>query len=694
MGDELFGLKKQKRAESNEGIAFTFEERAELFDDLLEDDNSSFPLLEAPHEVLAVVGSFLDAVHLAALSELCLAAHQGLDEAFREAWTELLLRDFMPRSRAKRYRASASAYNGRAGVVLTALDLSRVEWDGLMVAAPSNLRYRFLHSMHTLKARWGRMAQSWEWFATRVLRRMTHDQLEILAPTVYQRPDAGGKVEEYFDEITHRASMDRNLRQRQPECSHKDVIATMKRRLGVEDATAAEAGTANEESAAAVAATAAAAAHDDVLSAMAPTARDQRLQANALERSAAAAASAAADTTQAVELPQPDVVERMSFSEQLELALRVSQAEEEVLPAATQGPATATTAAGAGAPAGAGAGMPKLATEPRDAAKEGESATATTAAASAAGGEGDGVLLRFKARRAAEGDVIEVVLRQFTTGDEVSVPAQLHRSLEQTSLRLTREDWLLFYEGIAVEAQLRARTVAQLCREMWHSVSRRPCVARRLVDLEAEMLQLPIFNQRAMASQEAIEASASRSEAAGVEEEGLVRNFLAAWEAHEAWASSLEEHLGPLDMEISRERTNNMQRGKAHTPYSIDLCRLAFRNFAVCEGRLFFVLALTIYGIIERLCSGHQSEESIGLLEQLHRIAGIYAVEDDFLAVQRNTLQEFKYYLLEPLRRACRCFSEDAGDAEDEEETGPGSCGRAPSAAAGAAARARAVRFG
>merc|ERR1712232_1179277 len=77
--------------------------------------------------------------------------------------------------------------------------------------------------------------------------------------------------------------------------------------------------------------------------------------------------------------------------------------------------------------------------------------------------------------------------------------------------------------------------------------------------------------------------------------------FLQAWKEHEAWVVSFEEHLGPLDLEISRERTNNLQGGKAHTPYAADLCRLAFRNFAVCEGRLFFRLALSIYSLIVRL---------------------------------------------------------------------------------------------
>eukprot|EP00439_Symbiodinium_sp_Y106_P062417 s706_g9.t1 len=82
---DLFGYKrKQSKEEVEPTFGYEDWDRAELLDDLLEDDTSSFPLLAAPREVLAAIGACLDARHLAALSELCRSAQQ-LEAAFEEA---------------------------------------------------------------------------------------------------------------------------------------------------------------------------------------------------------------------------------------------------------------------------------------------------------------------------------------------------------------------------------------------------------------------------------------------------------------------------------------------------------------------------------------------------------------------------------------------------------------------------------
>jgi len=159
--------------------------------------------------------------------------------------------------------------------------------------------------------------------------------------------------------------------------------------------------------------------------------------------------------------------------------------------------------------------------------------------------------------------------------------------------------------------------------------------------------------------------------AAGAEHEKHVEKFLEAWEEHEAWVSALVEHMGPLDLEVSRERSNNIQHGRSHTPYAADLFRLAFRNFAICEGRLFFALAMAVYGIIARLCDGRASSQSLELLDSLHALARAYSVQDDSLAAQRGTLTEYRYYLLEPLRRAhIRFLPDGLADREEEDPDG------------------------
>lgn len=686
MDRELFGFKKKKTSDpSLEGEAFTFEERAELFEDLLEEDQSQFPLLEAPHEVLAAIGACLDAGHLAALSELCAQAHGHLDEAFADAWTALLLRDHMPRSRAKRYRAYTAAtgdaqraIHHSAGLVLAVVDLSRIEWDGLLVAAPAHLRYRFLQTMGALKNRWGRLAQSWEWFVTRVMHRTTYEQLERFVPS-YRRPVGREEAADNpFDEVSYQASMDRALRQRHSECNPQDVIASMKRRLGLADGSATEAVggavVAAEETGKSASDGAAGGGTDDVLSAMAPTARDQRL--HQAERAAAAAAAAAASASGAascadgdhapasavLQMPPRDVVERMSFSEQLALALRVSQA-------AGEAETDSADAGGEGTPRPRGAAGPEVApveaslpsvasfaVEQRTV-EEGrlEPSQPPRPGVEPAVEGGSSVLLQLKAAGgcATQGELLEVVLREFTAGEAIAIPEQIRRSLEQIVLRLARENWLLFYEGIALEAQLRARTVAHHCRLRW--LGGAPPPARRKVDLEAVLLQLPLFDtEKTCPVPSELLAKGGDAAVEAKKQEGFLAMFLEAWEEHEAWAADLEEHVGPLDLEVSRERSNNLQRGRAHTPYATDLCRLAFRNFAICEGRLFFAFAMAVYGLISRLFEeGRGRGESIELLESLHAMARLYSVQDDALAAQRSTLQEYRYYLLEPLRRAC-----------------------------------------
>lgn len=633
---ESCGLKKKQRCE------LVHSDRSDLFEDLLEEDTSVFPLLDVPPEVLTTVGIFLDARHLTTLSQLNAQAQTQLDDALADAWSELLLRDYAFRSRAKRYKAFGSAdgeaqraFNGSAGLVLTAVDNSRVEWDGLLVAAPAHLRYRFFDTMRVMKSRWGKSAQSWEWFATRILHRLTYDQVErhVLG---YTRPSHSTAAADEFDEVLHQATLDRDGRQRRQECSNsRDVIASVKKSLGIATACdhSAQGGASilKQEAGGERSAEAADGREDetkDMFSALAPTAQDQRIRK--AERATATPANEHETPTGCTpfEMPAQQEIERMSFSDQLELALRVSS----------------KTTLNDAEPIGTSPGSAEKSTPPNAAALR----------ETGAGAENDNeVLLRLKVSRTriAE-EPLEVVMKVFTVGDTLNIPEQLRRPTEQVSLRLTRNNWLLFYEGIAAEAQLRARAFASKIRRRWQSPSSdRLTEARSCLDLEAEMLQLAIFRTKPSAQSEASgEHQVSPQE---LEEESRLRDFLEMWQEHEAWAVSLEEHLGPLDLEVSRERTNNMQQGRSHTPYAADLLRLAFRNFAICEARIFFRLAQAVYGLISRLCGRQASETRWQLLEDLYEIANGYTVQDDVLAKQRKTLQEYKYYFIEPLKRAC-----------------------------------------
>lgn len=283
----------------------------------------------------------------------------------------------------------------------------------------------------------------------------------------------------------------------------------------------------------------------------------------------------------------------------------------------------------------------------------------------------DRVVLRLSAEprgsaQVAESEVLEVALQEPTVGDSLAVAEQFRRPLEQLALRLTRANWLLFYEGIAIEAQLRARSVAYHLRAQWLLGSSALPSVRCLADLEPLLLALPIFDAGERVGARA-RGTFSASEIGA--QEGLLRGLLTAWEEHEEWTEMLGEHVGPLEQSIDRERANNVQgQGRTnHTPHVDDLCRLAFRNFALCEGRLFFAVALALYGVMGRLLAGHASRSSLDLLEAIHTIASTYSVHDDSLALQRGTLQEYRYYILNPLKRAIGELVPDAPKGGPEE---------------------------
>eukprot|EP00439_Symbiodinium_sp_Y106_P047768 s706_g6.t1 len=333
----------------------------------------------------------------------------------------------------------------------------------------------------------------------------------------------------------------------------------------------------------------------------------------------------------------------MSFAEQMDLALRLSRAAdaEELLLRCLQ----------------------------EEAPKAAKPATAPAEEAAEEDKDSESVLLRLAqpvSAGASAADPLQVVLRESSAGEEISLQGQLRHNCEQIALKLTRADWLLLYEG----AQLRARTVAYQLRQ------RQPDAkgAVQLFDLEAVLLQLPIFGARGRAqgvtsslvvsrgsSPEGAVAAASAAcaeagLAPGGDEDSSLRDFLQTWEDFDGWASSLEEHLGPLDLEVSRERSNNLQKGQSHTPYVVDLCRLAFRHFASL-GRLFISLALALYSLIartlrddpernpseefkERSGGGEEHSKRLALLEALHSLMLAFAVQDDALALQRGTLED------------------------------------------------------
>merc|ERR1711985_178750 len=116
-------------------------------------------------------------------------------------------------------------------------------------------------------------------------------------------------------------------------------------------------------------------------------------------------------------------------------------------------------------------------------------------------------------------------------------------------------------------------------------------------------------------------------------ERRLLGAFLQLWEEHEDWTLTIEEHLGPLELRIDNEHAVNNARD-AHTPHIAEVCRLAFRAFAICSCGIFYPLCTALYALMRRCGSGAHSEQDLDLLVELHQMAESYNEEDDSLSKQ------------------------------------------------------------
>merc|ERR1719316_797857 len=90
-------------------------------------------------------------------------------------------------------------------------------------------------------------------------------------------------------------------------------------------------------------------------------------------------------------------------------------------------------------------------------------------------------------------------------------------------------------------------------------------------------------------------------------ERAFLEAFLQLWEEHEDWTLTIEEHLGPLELRIDNEHAVSNERN-AHTPHVAEVCRLAFRAFAICSCGLFYHLCTALYALIRRCGCGTQTE--------------------------------------------------------------------------------------
>eukprot|EP00435_Cladocopium_sp_Y103_P011761 s1028_g3.t1 len=152
-------------------LDFSYEERADLLADLLEEDTSLFPLLDCPPEVLSSVLLLSEAVTSVRLRPLCRQMRVAVDSN-EGLWSLLTLRDFADLGgTTKHYKGLRTLAEWDESNAMR-----RLEWDPLMICAPPALRYSLLAAMQVRRQLWSKHGPSlgagWDWFSAKVCRRM------------------------------------------------------------------------------------------------------------------------------------------------------------------------------------------------------------------------------------------------------------------------------------------------------------------------------------------------------------------------------------------------------------------------------------------------------------------------------------------------------------------------------------------
>ncbi|CAJ1371460.1 unnamed protein product [Effrenium voratum] len=665
----IFGvLDKRQRAADDAALAneldFSFEARADLLEDLLEDDTSCFPLLDCPPEVLSSVLLLSEASTSVRLRPLCRQMRIAVD-GNEGMWSLLTLRDFADLGgTTKHYRGLRTLAEWDESNAMR-----RLEWDPLMICAPPALRYSLLAAMQVRRRLWSQQGPSlgagWDWFSAKVCRRMAvptflrwaslqHEAQALqalLAPLGLEssRKRASAGSDEPPAKRGMRFRCGRSDATELSEEAVKDIYETVQRwhsqehremmrahfQRGEESSGKSRARF-ERSSSGTFSVTPTLDAHEATVFAL-----------NDFEAKPENEATTAA-TSRALGAPAPGAASRHIEEAQLRLALELSKKEsQEVAPA------------------------PEKSEIPEPSAEVVEAAGAASQAEERAP-EFDGLPLRGEGGVAAA----QVFVKPHCLAQRVeSLPDALERSIESIVHKLvTPSSWSLLYESVTEELTLRCKCAAwALCAKHGSAMDQLDDLAGDTaklqgadqISLDHERMCLPIWRKSFLMSglscldakntaETELRLSHARHE--------FLQHAMLEWCELEDLTLFLDAQLGPLEMAIDNFRGSEQLSTAAHTPHVRDIGRLMFRNHCLLDSRVFRPLCLAAYALVHEISRAKKvpdaSDSLTELLEQFHEMLAACDVADDHLSASKNTKESYEQNLVAPISAAVERFGE------------------------------------
>eukprot|EP00439_Symbiodinium_sp_Y106_P002559 s1314_g1.t1 len=674
----IFGLlDKRQRAADDAALAneldFSFEERADLLADLLEDDSSVLPLLECPPEVLSSVLLLSEAVTTVRMRPLCRMMRVAVDSN-EGLWSLLTLRDFADLGgTTKHYRGLRTLAEWDESNAMR-----RLEWDPLMICAPPALRYSLLAAMQVRRQLWTQHGPSlgagWDWFSAKVCRRMAvptflrwaslqHDGKALqalLRPLGLSTGDA----------VSSSAVLPGQKRKRANDADEEAEPAKrigMRFRCGRSDAVDL-----SEEAVNDIYETVQrwhSKEHREMMRAHFQGTDTSKKGKTQLPRgnSGVFSVTPTLDAHEATVFalnesqPEPDTAKKpqaegrgaasINIEEaQLRLAVELSKRESEQ-PEKEKAQETEKDP------------QSKAQAVPEEIQTEAVPEK-TQDAADVRVPEFEGLPLR------GEGGVpaAQVFVKPHCLAARVeALPDALERSIESIVHKLvTPGSWALLYESITEELCLRARCAAHaLCASHAGAMDQLEDVATDTaklqgsstgISLDQERLCLPIWRRSSVMT--GLGLSCLTESASGFSAEKLrldrarhdfLKHAMLEWCELEDLTEFLDAQLGPLEMAIDNFRGSQEVNGGAHTPHVRDIGRLMFRNHCLLDSRVFRPLCLAAYALVHEIhgAAGKPKRDPdsvdalVDLLEHFHGMLVGCDVADDHLSSSKNT-KEFR----------------------------------------------------
>ncbi|CAK9033230.1 Voltage-dependent T-type calcium channel subunit alpha-1I (Voltage-gated calcium channel subunit alpha Cav3.3) (Ca(v)3.3) [Durusdinium trenchii] len=696
----IFGLldKRQRQADDAQfaqDLDFSYEERADLLADLLEDDTSLFPLLDCPPEVLSSVLLLSEAVTAVRMRPLCRQMRVAVD-GNEGLWSLLTLRDFADLGGTTKHYVGLKT--------LAEWDESnatrRLEWDPLMICAPPPLRYSLLAAMQVRRQLWSKHGPSlgagWDWFSAKVCRRMAVPTFLRWASLQHEpqylqallRPlglSTEGVRKRRAAEVAGTANSAATGPHEAPEAKRSKANDTgtcgMRFRCGRSDQVEL-----SEEAVVDIYETVQRWHTQEHREMMRQHFRggDEKKKEGNLPRSNSGAFSVT---------PTLDAHEAAVFA--------LNDYESELTPAGPAGPAKVPASTGASRGAASrhieeaqlrlamelskkeaeeAASAPPVAVEekaePEEAPKE-ERREEVVAAEPEEPREPEfeGLPLRGEGGQAAA----QVFVKPHCLAQRVeALPDALERSIESIVHKLvTPSSWALLYESVTEELCLRAKCAAHaLCASHAKAMDQLDDLATGeaaksqgadQISLDHERMCLPIWRKSFVMS-----GLSCLSPEGGVQNRAqhtaqlrlngarhaFLRHAMLEWCELEDLTEFLDAQLGPLEMAIDNFRGSQDVTRAAHTPHVRDIGRLMFRNHCLLDSRVFRPLCLAAYALvheIQRASLRSQEEELDGLIDLLEQFHGMLAacdVQDDHLSNSKNTKESFGDNLVSPISAA------------------------------------------